>query len=197
MTDAALADPAFAGLADPVRSLNGPEPVTLSAMPLRGRLMLRGGAAARVTAGEALGVALPERAYASARGGEIDVFWLEPDAWLMQFAVESVTEVAATLREALAELPHAVVEVGQRFAGLRLAGARAIDVLGAGCPLDLHPRTFPTGAVTRTLVGKAEVILLRRDDAPGFELLTGRSFAPYLWRYLENAAREFGYRLGN
>lgn len=157
-------------------------------LPPRGRLMLRGDAGVREAASAILGLSLPSAAYGSAAADGLDAFWLEPDAWLVQ--IDDPIGAAARLREALGDLHHAVVDVSERLVGLAVAGPHAIEILAAGCPLDLHPRAFPTGHVTRTLVGKAEVILLRRDDRPGFELLVGRSFVPYLRRWLDQAGRE-------
>jgi hypothetical protein len=63
----------------------------------------------------------------------------------------------------------------------------------AGCPLDLHSRVFGPGTVTRTLLGKAEIILHRPEVGSGFRLYVARSFAPHLWTCrLAAAAREFG-----
>ena len=65
---------------------------------------------------------------------------------------------------ALAGLHHSLVDVSHRHVAFRVAGARAADVLNSGCPLDLSPPAFPAGAATRTLLGKAEVILAKTDD---------------------------------
>ena len=62
-------------------------------------------------------------------------------------------------------------------------------MINAGCPLDLSPAAFPAGAATRTLLGKAEIILSRSDDAPAFEIECGRSFAAYVRDFLFVAAR--------
>ena len=87
---------------------------------------------------------------------------------------------------------HAVVVVSDRMIGIGVAGRRARDVLAAGCPLDLHPAVFAPGAVTRTLLGKATVVLRRPAAVERYELWVNGSFAPYLWLFLRNAALEFG-----
>jgi sarcosine oxidase gamma subunit len=46
--------------------------------------------------------------------------------------------------------------------------------------------------VTRTLLGKAEIILHRPESGSGFRFYVARSLAPYLWTWLAAAAREFG-----
>ncbi len=67
----------------------------------------------------------------------------------------------------------------------------ARDTLTAACPLDLDPAAFVPGQATRTVLGKAEIILdcLGNDH---FRLLTNRSFADYVRQLLQEAGREFG-----
>lgn len=67
----------------------------------------------------------------------------------------------------------------------------ARDTLAAACPLDLDPAAFAPGQATRTVLGKAEIILdcLGNDH---FRLLTNRSFANYVRQLLQKAGREFG-----
>ena len=96
------------------------------------------------------------------------------------------------LRTALSGHHHAVVVVSDRMTGIGVSGARALDVLAAGCPLDLHPKVFAPGAVTRTLLGKAAVVLRRPGEADAYELWVNGSFAPYVWLFLRNAALELG-----
>ena len=72
----------------------------------------------------------------------------------------------------------AVVDVSHRQVGLLLDGPGAADVLAAGCPLDLHTAAFPPGMCTRTVFGKAEIVLWRLED--GFHVEVWRSFAAYV-----------------
>lgn len=83
---------------------------------------------------------------------------------------------------------HALVDVSHRYAALSVDSAM---VLAAGCPLDLHPAVFTSGSVTRTLLGKAEIVLWRLQDAPGYRVECARTFAPYVHAFLREAAREF------
>lgn len=185
----------LAGLAQPERSLSGPEPVTLRELPSSGRLLLRGGPDVCTPAREALGLDLPtEPMRASGGPGGAQALWLGPDEWLLVVPREAFADTFAGLTDGLTGLHHALVPVGERFVGIGLAGARARDALAALCLLDLHPSTFPPGRVVRTLLAKAEAVLHRPEASPdGFEIHVGRSFAPYAWRCLEVAAAEFGY----
>lgn len=183
------------GIAAAGLAVAGPEPVSLEVLADRGILLLRLADEAIARAAAALGGDLPGPLRSGAVGGDgAEALWLGPDAWLVLTpdpgAAHALTE---RLRGALAGAHHAVVDVGHRFTGIAVDGRRSRDVLNAGCPLDLHPRTFPPGGVARTLLGKATVILARRSG-DRFELLVDGSFAPYAWLFLENAAREHGYR---
>ena len=190
-----MADPirhdAFAGLAAADRVIPGPEPVTLAVLPFRGKLILRGGQAVRALVAEVLGTELPPL-LRSAVAGEVDILGLGPDEWLLLAPPDRAEALAMELRAALAGHHHAVVVISDRMTGLVVGGARARDVLSAGCAIDLHPSAFPPGSTTRTLLGKATIVLRRPDDAETYEIWVNGSFAPYVWLFLENAAREFG-----
>lgn len=181
----------LAALAQPERSVAGPAPVTLEALPFGGKLILRAAADVAASAADSLGFALPALLQGTGNGA-IEALCLGPDEWLLLVGPAEVEVLAAALRAGLAGHHHAVVDVTDRFTGIAVSGTHAADVLAAGCPLDLHPRIFRPGMVTRTLLGKATVVLRRPDRGDRFELYVNGSFAPYVWLFLENAGREFG-----
>lgn len=116
---------------------------------------------------------------------------LGPDEWLLCAPLDAAAELERLVTAAMGGEPHALVDVGHRYAALAVEGPQAPALLAAGCPLDLHPGTFGAGDATRTLLGKAEIILWRLHDAPAYRVECGRSFAPYVYAFLREAAREF------
>ncbi len=174
--------------------------VTLRALPLRLLLSVRarGGACARVAA--VLGVeALPRHGpmLVSPVGR---VTWLRPDEWLVEAALAAdalATDARATdalvtaLSEAVGDgTPNAdgaVVVLSASRHTLELSGARARDVLAAVCTLDLHPRTFPVGHATQTLLSRAPVLLQLVDATPTWRLLVRPSFVSYVVEWLADA----------
>ena len=86
---------------------------------------------------------------------------------------------------------HSLVDVSHRYAAFTVEGPQAHLVLAAGCPLDLDLAAFAAGTATRTLLGKAEIILWRLRDAPVYRVECARSFAPYVGAFLQEAAREW------
>lgn len=137
--------------------------------------------------GDAFGTALPAAAWGVAGTGTRHALWLGPDEWLL-LAPEAEGPAIVAALDTVA-LPHSLVAVGERNVMLEISGPRAADVLNAGCPLDLSLAAFPVGAATRTLFGKAEIILWRRD-AERFHVGMWRSFAAYVWELMLQARME-------
>ncbi len=81
--------------------------------------------------------------------------------------------------------PVSIVDISARALGISLEGERAIDVLAAGCPLDLA--SWPVGRTSRTIFETVEIIVTREAEAR-WHVEVWRSFAPWLWKALSAAA---------
>jgi sarcosine oxidase subunit gamma len=163
--------------------------VTLVAMPPMTRLLLRGGEAVGAAAAPALGFALPAQACRAAENGGRAALWLGPDEWLILAPEAETAVVRDALAGALAGLPHSLVDVSHRSTAIDVTGAKAADVLNAFVALDLDAPACPVGMCTRTLLGKAEIVLWRRGPEQ-FRIDVARSFAAYVWGCLEQARLE-------
>jgi len=188
------------GRADVTRGDSG---VAMSEQPYRGIVGIRakpGDAAVMAAFESALGFALPQKANTTAASAGALALWLGPDEWWIVTPgpePESGPTLAATLRTALASRPGAITDVSESRTCLRISGPRARDLLAKGMPLDLHPRAFPVGGCAQSHLAKTGVLLhlVANDggsEGPTFELYVLRSFAEYLWIWLEDAAREYG-----
>jgi sarcosine oxidase subunit gamma len=131
--------------------------------------------------------ALPEPPGAVAQVRGRTALWLGPDEWLVVGADGEQGEIERAFADALS-----VVDVSGQRTTLELRGPRAREVLEKGCSLDLHPWRFSAGRCAQTLLARADVVLWQVDDEPGYRLLVGCSFAPYLVHWLLDAMREFG-----
>ena len=160
----------------------------------RAQLCLRGGPGGDFEAAveAALGVRPPLESGASARHGDTHLLWLGPDEWFAVFPDERREEILSALRDALAPLHAAVVDVSHARTIIALAGPHARSVLQKGCHLDLHPSRFGAGNVAQSKFARCHVLLHQTDDAPAYDLYVHRSFARYLWTWLEDAATEYG-----
>lgn len=166
--------------------------VQLTALPNRSIVELRGpydtdfaNAAARL-----IRASLPARSPETTASDKAAVFWMGPDRWWIVSADPDAIS-PAELRQSLAAFSAAVFEIGESFASVRLAGRNARDVLAKGCTIDLHPRAFKAGQVIQTNLAKAQVALYQTDERE-FQIFVRRSFAEYLWTWLEDAALEYG-----
>lgn len=135
------------------------------------------------------GVPLPDRMLSASEVDGHAALRLGPDEWLL-FGPAGSLPTLATLGGGAP--PHALIDLSDRHLGAELEGPGVRDLLAAGCPLDLDARAMPVGFATRTLLGKAEVLLWRREDAgtgaARFRLEAWRSFWPYVVALLTEAA---------
>jgi sarcosine oxidase, subunit gamma len=149
--------------------------------------------------GRVLDLLLPTEPCTSAAKGQIAALWLGPDQWLVTCQAHDAPGLIEALGTALADVHAAITDLTDGRAAFRLAGPNARDVLAKGTPLDLHPRAFPPGSSAQSLLAKASVLIHLLDDDPergaSFDVYVARSFAHYLWMWLDDAGREYGVQI--
>jgi sarcosine oxidase subunit gamma len=165
-----------------------------------GHLNLRGSAQDAIfvgTVSDVLGDGLPlvPNTVTDVRG--LTMYWLGPDEWLLVTPDERKAAVESALRNALASVRSAVTDVSGGQTLLQLHGRHARDVLAKGCPIDLHPRAFSIGQCAQSHLAKAPILIGQIETQPCFELIFRRSFADYLWTWLETAAAEYGLEVAS
>jgi sarcosine oxidase subunit gamma len=163
----------------------------MKALPPAMRFILHGDAPVRRAAAPLWGAGFSEQACRAQVQGQRSTLWLGPDEYLLLGTDEQAGEAtAAALHGALAELPHALVDVSHRQFALEVSGPHAANILNGACPLDLDLGEFPVGMCTRTVLAKADMVLWRtRDDA--FHVELWRSFAGYATGLLGKIAGEY------
>jgi sarcosine oxidase, subunit gamma len=161
----------------------------LEVLPDAAKLIFRGRPASIPVAGDAFRIPLPQSACRFSTKGDRAAYWLGPDEWLLQATGELPSALLRSMEQVLAGQSCALVDVSHRSDAFAVSGPMSEYVLNHGCPLDLSERGFPVGMCTRTILGKA-AILLSRVDAHRFHLDVWRSFAPYVWQLLDEARRE-------
>lgn len=178
------------------RSANAPGSagVRLSDRGFLGQLSLRGSGDGAFSAAveAALGLAPPVEPNRVAERDGVRILWLGPDEWLAIVPEGKEEDLARRLIEQLQGQHAAVADTSEARAAIGLAGPAAREVMSLGCSLDLHPRAFKAGTCAQTLLARVPVILHQLDEAPSYDIYVQRSLAEYLWRWLEDAARDFG-----
>ena len=153
--------------------------VTVTELPPTARIALR------IADPAAAGLVLPSRVGERSTEGARTALCLGPDEWLVEAPEADGPALLATL--AGATVPLSAVEVSDREISWRLEGPAVLDLLAAGCPLDLA--RMPVGRGTRTVYDTAQVVLVR-EAGDRFHLTAWRSFAPHVRALLDLATAE-------
>lgn len=179
--------------------------VTMKEIPYRGLINIRGNAAdsAFVDAVQkAVKLAPPVDANTVAgKANTTRIMWLGPDEWLVITSEKGAERALKALWKNLKTngLHAAVTDSTHARTCIEVSGPRAREVLQKGCSLDLHPRVFGPGRSAQCIVAKTGVMLTQTAEArsgdPTYELYPLRSFATYLWTWLEDASQEYGLKV--
>ncbi|RXT26619.1 sarcosine oxidase subunit gamma [Rhizobium leguminosarum] len=182
MADVAIRKPALAG------RLGGSAAVRLTTTPTASRVALRAPAESLAALSSALGLTVPDAPKTSGRAGARSALWIGPDEWLV------IDEAGADLMAALsgAGTLHSATDVSHRNLAIIVSGPGAEATLSAGCPQDLSLSSFPVGAASRTVFGKAEIVLFRTEEDT-FRVECWRSFSDYVFGLLNEAAHDAGH----
>ncbi len=164
--------------------------VAIRTLPPESRFSLRLPMRVIADAGEAAGFQLALAINRCAQNGACWSARLGPNEWLLGGPAADGAAIEQEVEAALTWQIHALTDVSHRNAAIEISGTEAPAILNAGCPLDLSPEAFPLGAATRTLLGKAEIVLMRPGEAPAFRVEVWRSFANYVYGFLAESARD-------
>ncbi|MEU9891782.1 sarcosine oxidase subunit gamma family protein [Sphaerisporangium sp. NPDC051011] len=143
------------------------------------------------------------------RSGEADILWLGPDEWL------AIGDLAPNPRTTPDDTPSPrttpesrhtspddapsqrttaddvlLTDVSAQRTTVRVAGPGARDLLAHGCALDLHPSVFGPGQCAQTMLARAQVVLMAREQDE-FWILIRASFARYLATWITDAATDY------
>lgn len=164
--------------------------VTVANLPPTTRFIVRGDGAAIAALEFAFGVEFPREACRATTKDQRSVLWLGLDEWLLLAPDGETDALFKTLTDALRGEPASIVDISDRQVAIGVSGRKAAETLNAFNALDLHEDAFPVGMCTRTLFGKAEIVLWR--TAPDvFHIDVWRSFASYVLGCLDEATREY------
>ncbi|RWA97102.1 sarcosine oxidase subunit gamma [Mesorhizobium sp.] len=157
--------------------------VTLAVLPPAQRISLRAPDASVAALSKALGVELPRKPKTSAAKAGRTALWLGPDEWLV------IDEMGKDPLADCAEVTvlHSAVGISHRNVAISVIGPAAAATINSGCPQDLSLDVFPVGAASRTILGKAEIVLLR-TATDAFRVECWRSFSDYVFAFLSEAA---------
>jgi len=138
-----------------------------------------------------LGIDLPLEPNTTTSDNLVTLFWLSPDEWLLVTPDENDTTQVDALRSAINGLFAKLTDISGGQTIIRITGEKTLDLLARGCTFDLHPRVFMQGQCAQSTIAKSPALIHKvpGDDAHVVDVIVRRSFADYLWRWLEDAAQ--------
>ena len=159
--------------------------VSIEAAPAASRTNLRATTAGARSFGKSIGLDLSMKMHETASHAGRHALKLGPDEWLLI----DTKNVNDTMVPRLANKNFSAVDISHRNCAFVITGAGAANTLNAACPRDLSLTAFPVGTCSRTVFGKAEIVLYRTaKDA--FRLECWRTFATYVRDYLVESAKD-------
>lgn len=182
--DLSLARPILEGVND-----TGAGGLKLSVQPLRGMVTLRADLSDTTVAAAvktAVGSDMPD-----VRKATETALWMSPDELLLLTPYGEAGAAVAKLTEALSGVHHLAVDVSDARTMFKLEGDAAREVLAKGAPVDLARDQFGKGDLRRTRISHIAAAFWQSGESPDvFEIICFRSYATYLWEWLEESSRE-------
>lgn len=180
------------GLAERQASIHNGCGVWVSEKPLLGYISLRGNSHLPeflTNVNAALGVALPTQPCTIQTADWGSILWISPDEWLIVCERAQRQPLQQALEAALAGIHSQVVDNSGGYTWVALQGTRIIDLLRHCTVYDVE--SLAIGHVVGSTFGKLSTFIVRNHE--GFHLVFRRSFADYLWHYLERSAQPYGF----
>lgn len=180
------------GLVAKQEKMNDSKGVWANEIPLLGYISLRGSAqneAFTSAASTALGITLPTQPCSMVYTAWGSILWLSTDEWLLICKRDQRASLQQSLETALTGIHSQVIDNSGGFTTVLLQGNNASDVLHHCTVYNLN--ALESGKVVGTTFGKVSLFLHQQEN--GYNLVFRRSFADYIWRYLERSALPYGF----
>ena len=110
-----------------------------------------------------------------------------PDEWFLIAPLADRDAIESAFAELYATTIHSLVDVGHREVGIAVEGPEAVLALQASIAFDIA--TMPVGSGCRTIIDKAQIILLR-EGQDRFRVEVWHSFADHVWHLLAGVCQE-------
>lgn len=124
----------------------------------------------------------------------VQVCWISPNRWL---SLERIGGTGSETLDFFASLPNeiSVIDTSGAFTVFSLSGPSVKELLRKSCAYDFHESVFYANSCVRTTFAKTQVLVVNQEN-DGIDLVVRRSYSDYVYRWIADASREFGFRLG-
>ena len=159
----------------------------------RAKLIVEGARAAQVLA--TLWSGTPNAVNAGWTDGQVGVYCLRPDRYLVHGAAGTDDALEARVRSALpAGQLLTVTNITHGRTEIQLVGTQCVALLSRLCALNFSAREFPNLCAKQTSIAKISQVVVRCDEGiqSAYTLIGARSLGQYLWAALLAAGAELG-----
>jgi sarcosine oxidase subunit gamma len=151
------------------------------------RFILRTAPQTLATASRVWGADLPEKIGGLVSSSGRIATCLGPDEWYLLAPLAQQEAIEREFEQLYATAVHSLVDVGHREVGIAVEGADAVLALQSCIAFDIG--TMPIGSGCRTVMDKAQIILLRETE-DRFRVEVWHSFADHVWHLLQGISHE-------
>lgn len=124
------------------------------------------------------------------RSDEMRIYALAKGDWLI---VGRDADLPRRLSEATTNAAAIAQDATDGWFAIEIAGPCAAATLAKATRADADVAMLSPGRCLHADAAGIPLVLARRDDPPTYELFVARSLADFLWRWLEDAALEYGF----
>ncbi len=125
-----------------------------------------------------LRLTLPNSPNTATQSDDMMLCWVGPAQWILRAPLAMEPQLTSRLQHLVGDDVTPAVEISDTLQFFSIRGIDADNVLAVCCPLDLHPTTFPSNAVSFTEFLEIKALLLRVSD--GFEFAVDRSYGDFV-----------------
>lgn len=129
--------------------------------------------------------ALPEGPNSKSVDGDIAVYAIGRDHWILRAPIEQEDALREALKPETCPSDISIVRISDALTFFRVTGPEATEVMSIACTIDLHPSVFGWDMVTNTECFGQKVLLQRVED--GFEFAVEQSYGNMMQDYLARA----------
>lgn len=138
-------------------------------------------------AGRVFGIALPDTIGGSTQGDGKTALCVGPDEWYLLAPPAEQETITRGFAELYSSVIHSLVDIGHREISILVEGDEAVSALQS--VLAFNVSAMPVGTGCRTIMDKAQIILLR-EASDRFRIEVWHSFAPFVWQLLNAVSIE-------
>ena len=121
----------------------------------------------------------------------VKVCWLSPNRWLMLVRLDDDGSSTSGFSSSLPSSINFVDSTGN-YTVYSLTGPRVKRLLQKSCAYDFDESVFSTNSCVQTTFAKTQALIVG-SESDQIELIVRRSYADYVYRWIEDASREFGF----